>query len=470
MKLYNKFLTASAILAIAGVATSCSNTEDDLFDQSAAVRMDLARTETKALLVSAENGWELSYFANNDWESGHVILMKFYNDESVEMCGANAWVANAFNSTEEYAPQRETSLYQMISDDGPVLTFNTFNKVLHIFSEPYNLPSASYNPNNVPFPVGPTTTNSFGNTTDANEAGYGHNGDYEFVVLSRTDDEIQLRGKKTGVKMRMRRLAADQDWDDYFAKLTKIINNTFSTRFGDLKIAVGGHNIHLSNLDTGVMTLLADDDDELLETVSIPFIYTLDGISLREAYTGYEDRLADVSFQHFTFNADGTLSCVERDVEFQLNSSLPEIFGMSSFAWDFNGSDGAGNVKTLYDNFVAEVAATSTYNGLNALYFNYSAINQKYALTIRVKRTSSLGSLYGTYEFGDDNKIKFSFTGTEGDSNGLSRLKKLPTLQTLIDYVSSKEWQMSTESPMAPELIKFTNTADSGDYFYAKMR
>lgn len=156
MKLYSRFLTASALLAIAGIAaTSCSNKEDDIFDDAAAVRMDAAKADTKALLISAPNGWELSYFADNEWEPGYIILMKFHNDESVEMAGSNAWVANAFMSQDRYAVQRETSLYKMISDDGPVLTFDTFNKMLHIFSEPYNLPSATYNPENVPFPIGP---------------------------------------------------------------------------------------------------------------------------------------------------------------------------------------------------------------------------------------------------------------------------------------------------------------------------
>lgn len=77
MKLYSRFLTASALLAIAGLAaTSCSNKEEDIFDDAAAVRMDAAKTETKALLISAPNGWELSYFADNEWEPGYVILMK----------------------------------------------------------------------------------------------------------------------------------------------------------------------------------------------------------------------------------------------------------------------------------------------------------------------------------------------------------------------------------------------------------
>lgn len=465
MKLYNRFLTATAILTIAGAVSSCSNKEDDIFDQAAAVRMDAAKTETKALLLSAENGWELSYFADNEWESGYPILMKFHNDESVEMAGSNPWVANAFGSRDQNAVQRETSLYKMISDDGPVLTFDTFNRMLHIFSEPYNLPSSKYNPDNVPFPAGPLDDDG----DDADESGYGHNGDYEFVIMSRSENEIILRGKKTRVNMRMRRLAADTDWDTYFAEVHNRSANTFSNRFGDLKMVVGGHELHLSNLASGVMSILADDDDPVLETVKIPFIYTPDGIRLREPYKGFEDRLADIAIQNFAFNEDGTLRCTDRDVEFALNSSFAEIFGMTSFSWNVNLENATGNAKTIIDNMVAEVAANTSYNGIRQLYFNYNASSKKYALTMRVNKVSTLGALYGTYEYGD-NTIKMTFTGTEGDNTGLTRLNRLPTMQAFLDFISSKEWIVSTDKPMGPEKLLFTNSADPADTITLTLR
>lgn len=384
MKLYSRFLTASALLAIAGLAaTSCSNKEEDIFDDAAAVRMDAAKTETKALLISAPNGWELSYFADNEWEPGYVILMKFHNDESVEMAGSNAWVANAFMSQDRYAVQHETSLYKMISDDGPVLTFDTFNRMLHIFSEPYNLPSPTYNPDNVPFPIGPQEKSAVsGKDYDVNESGYGHNGDYEFVILSKTDNEIILRGKKTRINMRLRRLADDTDWDTYFATVNRLAENTFSNRFGDLKMVVGGHDLHISNLTSGVMSILADDDDPVMETVKVPFIYTPDGIRLREPYKGFEDRLPDIAIQNFAFNEDGTLRCTDRDVEFALNSSYPEIFGMPTFSWNINFDTAAGTVKTLIDQTVADFAAISTYQGLQYLYFNYNMASGRHAVTM----------------------------------------------------------------------------------------
>lgn len=471
MKLYSRFLTASALLAIAGLAaTSCSNKEEDIFDDAAAVRMDAAKTETKALLISAPNGWELSYFADNEWEPGYVILMKFHNDESVEMAGSNAWVANAFMSQDRYAVQHETSLYKMISDDGPVLTFDTFNRMLHIFSEPYNLPSPTYNPENVPFPIGPQEKNAVsGKDYDVNESGYGHNGDYEFVVLSKSENEIILRGKKTRITMRMRRLADDTDWDTYFATVHRLAENTFSTRFGDLKMVVGGHELHLSNLTSGVMSILADDDDPVMETVKVPFLYTPDGIRLREPYKGFDDRLADIAIQNFAFNPDGTLRCTDRDVEFALNSSFAEIFITRTFSWDINTDNAGGKAKEILEKLTAEFAANTSYNGIRNLYFTYDPINRRYGLLTRGNKGSN-GTLFGDYTIAEDKTLKMTYTGTEGDRNGLTRVQQIASLAELLQYLSSVNWTVTTDSPMAPERLTFIDAANSDDFFMVSMR
>ena len=36
------------------------------------------------------------------------------------------------------ADQTETSMYELIADSGPVLTFNTHNSLFHYFSDPNN--------------------------------------------------------------------------------------------------------------------------------------------------------------------------------------------------------------------------------------------------------------------------------------------------------------------------------------------
>ncbi|MDE5895469.1 MAG: hypothetical protein K2H00_05495, partial [Muribaculum intestinale] len=145
------------------------------------------------------------------------------------------------------------------------------------------------------------------------------------------------------------------------------------------------------------------------------------------------------------------------------------IFGMTSFSWNVNLENATGNAKTIIDNMVAEVAANTSYNGIRQLYFNYNASSKKYALTMRVNKVSTLGALYGTYEYGD-NTIKMTFTGTEGDNTGLTRLNRLPTMQAFLDFISSKEWIVSTDKPMGPEKLLFTNSADPADTITLTLR
>ena len=470
MKLYNILLTASALVVAAGSVVSCSNKEDDIFDEAAAVRMDAAKTDTKALLVGAPNGWELSYFADNDWESGYVILMKFHNDESVEMAGSNAWVANAFMSADRDAVQRETSLYKMISDDGPVLTFDTFNKMLHIFSEPYNLPSPTYNPDNVPFPEGPQEKSSVsGKDYDVNEAGYGHNGDYEFVVLSTSENEIILRGKKTRLNMRMRRLAADADWDTYFSQINNRAANTFSTRFGELKMVVDGHELHLSNLTKGVMHIVADDDDPLMETVKIPFLYTPDGIRLREPYKGFEDRLADIAVQNFVFNPDGTISCIDKSVEFALNSSLPEIYLMQNFSWRLDLNSATGKVADLIAGIQAEAEKNSRFKALEYLRFEYDAKTKKYVVKIKATGNGTIGTLYGSPSVNEDGMLNLVYSASDGDNGGKGFVRTFPSLKTLLEFLSANSWSLSTSRPMGPDVLVMKNVANPDDSFTVYM-
>ena len=89
---------------------------------------------------------------------------------------------------------------------------------------------------------------------------------------------------------------------------------------------------------------------------------------------------------------------------------------------------------------------------------------------MRVKRSSSLGSIYGDYTYGEDGTIKMSFTGDEGDTNGLNRIGKVPALKSLLQHISATTWEVTTESPMAPENLTFTNVSDSSEYFNVTIR
>ncbi|MFZ4726916.1 MAG: DUF4302 domain-containing protein, partial [Paludibacter sp.] len=150
------------------IFNACSPEQADIFASSSAERMNNAMIDNQTILTSAENGWAMQYFPTDE-KPGYTFLMKFGSNKFVTIAGKNEF-------TIKNELQKDSSLYQLIADNGPVLTFNSYNNILHTFSNPQN-------PN-----------------------GYGLEGDYEFMILKSSENELELKGKKRGVKIIMTKI------------------------------------------------------------------------------------------------------------------------------------------------------------------------------------------------------------------------------------------------------------------------
>ena len=120
------FLSALAF-AVVGTTVSCSREEDEIFDKSAAERLNEAQEADYNILCAAPNGWEMLYFPSNT-ERGYNFLMEFMPGDKVRIAARNANTGNVY--------KEETSAFDIIADDGPVLTFNTYNSLFHYYSDP----------------------------------------------------------------------------------------------------------------------------------------------------------------------------------------------------------------------------------------------------------------------------------------------------------------------------------------------
>lgn len=180
-------------IAILALLASCSPRVKDVFEDTAAERLEQNRLAVKERLMGAENGWVMQYFADYDYTAsavdnhkGYTFLMLFREDGTVTV---GAPVDGVYKT--------ETSLWDVISDNSTVLTFNTFNSIFHLYSNPdpdLGLWGAD---------------------------GIGYGGDYEFSVLEyNTKENYQLlKGKKRSCYIRLYPLATNEDWEGYFAKL-----------------------------------------------------------------------------------------------------------------------------------------------------------------------------------------------------------------------------------------------------------
>ena len=145
-------------------AVSCANDEKELFRLSAAERIDQIVKNDRAALEAAPNGWKFDYFLGRKYSGPGVAMMVTFRNGKATMA------SDASDTAVFY-----TSDYDVVKDQGPVLTFNTFLEPIHSLAGGM-----------ASFPEG-------------------RQGDYEFSILSTSADTIRLRGKKWGNEMMLTR-------------------------------------------------------------------------------------------------------------------------------------------------------------------------------------------------------------------------------------------------------------------------
>lgn len=175
----NQFLKITPLVGLTALClafTACTYEEEDLFEQSAAQRLNASAKEYRELLTSSQYGWAMEYWPNNGTMGGYVFTAKFAEDGSVEMCSEEDITYDG----KTYTPgDAFTSNYSVKSEQGTILTFDSYNPLFHKFSEPQGSSNVS-----------------------------GYNSDYEFVFMrtSENQDTVYFRGKKYGQEMALTRL------------------------------------------------------------------------------------------------------------------------------------------------------------------------------------------------------------------------------------------------------------------------
>lgn len=268
------------LLTVSAMSTSCKLEEDDIFSESAAVRLNNAKAEYKSILSAASNGWKMEYFATPASE-GYTFLMKFDSSELVTVAAKNQYTANTYKT--------ENSLYDVITDNGPVLTFNSYNTLLHYFSNPEN------------------------------PDGAGLEGDYEFIVLKADSNLVSLKGKKRGTYIRLKKMNSDDVWSDYFSKLNDVNSTIFNSANTSLMLTINNNEAAtLTNGTTHIFSCIPVVESSS-DATSLPFIITDYGFRFHTAL-----KVGDVSVQDFALNEDKTaLICKDNGVNATINLPTP---------------------------------------------------------------------------------------------------------------------------------------------------
>ena len=140
------FVACSSLMA-------CDQKEEAVYDQSYVQRTNATVTEYSKVLEEAPNGWLLRlYPGENQYYGGYNFIVSF--------AGGKVTAVSEVNTTEA------TSDYSLSFNEKVILSFDTYNEVLHQFVEPsYLFPRGKEGgANSVLYPLDTGTLRSLGRT------------------------------------------------------------------------------------------------------------------------------------------------------------------------------------------------------------------------------------------------------------------------------------------------------------------
>lgn len=256
---------AAAVLVLCSAA-SCLFKNEDVFEQTASARISALMDKAREAIDRHPEGFVLQYFGQ-EGRGGYNFVIRFESGK-------------AFISCENAETDRvDECLYDILKEDGAVLSFNTYSGLLQYFHEP-----------------------SF---SDVDGAG----GDYEFRIEGvDEDDTIRLKGKTGYSKMQMFPLPAGytpQSWLEAVKQMQKQWEGDFYIysdgyeRLGSCIGQLGGKVLCVK---------LGAYPDANTYDYKRSAVYTPDGFRLQSkleigGYYGQDFRLKDGEF----VSTDGTL-------------------------------------------------------------------------------------------------------------------------------------------------------------------
>lgn len=430
-----KKIIGAFLIALSLVATGCLHEEEDIFGKSAAIRAKEFKEGTEAALAAAPNGWVMHYFPNPTTE-GYTYLMKFGTGGNVTMAGKNKYLKNQY--------KEEISLWEVILDNGPVLTFNSYNTIFHIFADPID-------PDNNP-----------------DLEGKGLEGDYEFIVLEYSDSQIKLKGKKHGAYVLMSRLADGQNWEDYFKSLDNMNTFLFGNTPNNFYLRVEDTYYTMYDGTTHIFNIVPEGGNRYADGDKVPFIVTPDGLRLYSVFsvggTSVQDfKLADKKLISNGFSVDGGNA-----LDFYNQAVTPEEPSRSSAnRWIVEpAKDMSPKVKAVYDRIVASCSAVGRTVQLS---FYYYGKNQSDVLRITTKRSTATTEGYLNFEKTiSSESVAYSYKGT-GDQPGLMFYKDFDGFKDFVELVNT-DFTVSADEPLVLSSLKMQSKNDPDVWFYVSYK
>ena len=376
-----KIILAAAMAALAMTAVSCRLEEEDVFEQSSSARMQDYIDNVKGILTANGGEWIFDAFPGSTGACAYVLD---FTDKEV-----TAWY--------ELETDRScTSLYKFTYDNGPVLSFDTNNEFLHAFATPS---SSLYQ---------------------------AKGGDYEFTILSYSDDLVKMLGKRSGNYYTLRRSDGSMTAQEY-VEAVAYLSEDF--RASTLEGTIGDKEVTgVVDLDNRVLSLsYVEGEGDEAETVTVEeaFIFTPDGMRLYDEMevNGYKiDYLWYLSENNLLTNGVVTLKGKLPDdympySAFEGNFTLLYYNGTRSFDVTLTPKDGGYEMSGINSNYTVFL---SYDKGLGRLHWKSQVVgsngsNSVYLCAWALGSGGSLswGTSYGVtiHWVAENNRFEFEDNG-----------------------------------------------------------
>ena len=315
------------------VMTSCTFEQDDYFDESASLRITHINEQLKDRLVAQSSdgnyGWVIQYFVagTDDYDfEGFNLFGQFYKDNKVTLAGNHRFLRNG--NANKFT--KHTSNYEMLAEEGPVLSFNTWNDILTVFEDPVN-PSAA--PGNI-----------------VND-GEGMNGDHNLVLRSFDDASLTFRGERHGASIRF--IPCDRPWEEYADAVAKTKSDIATSTLTSYYVTNGVDTMYFAGLNKGYFTYCDRVNDPLVKS-TLSCVFTPTGFRLHR-----ENNLNGTKFQEFHMAADSTCLVSENDSVRVIALWDNYIVNVRNTTWNFDQEQLTAAQKALVDQIAAAVTEYS---------------------------------------------------------------------------------------------------------------
>ena len=237
-------------MALPLLLTSCLKEQEDIFDDSASMRTEKYLTNAKRVLVSAEQGWILNYYPDREQSYGGTVYTLKFGEEKVAV-GCQLDPETTLEST-----------YVLNNEDGPVISFDTYNAFMHYFATP---------------------------TGSSGAGGYeAYDGDFIFTIMNISEDEntITLKGNRSGNIMYMHRLTSDgSEYLKDVAKVEEAMPTNFIAEYDGNPEAVK------VTLNRGIATFITEE-----ETQQASYIFSPDGLDFYAPITVNGEEITGIQY------------------------------------------------------------------------------------------------------------------------------------------------------------------------------